>query len=111
MEIYFKDFISNENSLEKLVDDLALVVQGADDFARAVGANVSERSRDEITSRVNRLKESYGRIKEKTMAGARATDQAVRRNPYRFLAAAVLLGAVMGIKLGRSKNRKIKLRI
>src|SRR5947208_3406746 len=104
MEIYFKDFISNENSLERLVDDLAVVVWGADDFARAVGANVSERSREEITSGLNRLKECCDRIKIKTMAGARATDRVVRENPYAFLATAVLLGAFIGMKFGRPKN-------
>jgi len=31
MELYYKDLISEDASLEKLVDDLMLVVQGAND--------------------------------------------------------------------------------
>jgi uncharacterized protein YjbJ (UPF0337 family) len=58
MELYFKDLISKEASLEKLVDDLSLIVQGADDYAKAIGANVPEHTRDEVTGRLNDLKQS-----------------------------------------------------
>ena len=51
MEVYYKDFISEETSLEKLVDDLARVVQGADELAQASGVHLPEEKRREITTR------------------------------------------------------------
>ena len=50
MELYYKDLISEEASLERLVDDLMLVVQGADQFADASGA-LSGPKKEEIRSR------------------------------------------------------------
>ena len=37
MEVYFKELISKDSSLDKLVDDLERVVQGADDLAKSIG--------------------------------------------------------------------------
>src|SRR6185295_12048812 len=71
MELYFKDLISDDASLEKLVDDLAL---GAEDFAQSIEAGISEQTRREVASRVNRFKESCDRLKENAVAGAHATD-------------------------------------
>ena len=43
MEVYFKQLISKDASLDKLVDDLERVVQGADDFAKSLGDKLAER--------------------------------------------------------------------
>lgn len=101
MEVYFKDLISEEASLEKLVDDLSRVVQGADDYARAVGANVSRQTRDEVVGRLNRLKQNCNALKAHALTGAKATDRLVRRHPYASLAvtfAAGMFAAAMILK-------------
>ena len=103
MELYFKDLISEEASLEKLVDDLALVVHGADDLVKAVGASLPEESREEVASRLNRLKESCRRLRDQANAGARATDKFLRRNPYSFLGVTFALGFLLGAKFCRRK--------
>jgi ElaB/YqjD/DUF883 family membrane-anchored ribosome-binding protein len=103
MELYFKDLISEEASLEKLVDDLSRVVQGADDYALAVGANVSEHARDEVVGRLNSLKQNYLRLKQKTMSGACATDRLLRANPYSSLAITFALGLIVGGKWLRKR--------
>jgi ElaB/YqjD/DUF883 family membrane-anchored ribosome-binding protein len=85
MELYYKDLISKEASLEKLVDDLMLLVQGANEFAEANGTSIPPESKEELTTRLERLKRSCARLKEQTVAGARATDKLLRRYPYSAL--------------------------
>ena len=41
MELYYRDLISKDASLEKLVDNLMLVVQGAEEFAEATGVYIA----------------------------------------------------------------------
>lgn len=96
MELYFKDLISKEATLEKLVDDLARVVQGADDIARAVGPNLSEQTREEVTTRLDRLKTSCRRLADQAVSRGRATDRLVRRHPYSSLGIAFGAGLVLG---------------
>lgn len=103
MEVYFKDLISKDDSLEKLADDLALVVRGADDFAQAIGANVPARTRDDLVGRLENLRRSCQRIKQQTMAGARATDKYLRAHPYSTLAAVFAIGLLIGTRWNSRK--------
>ena len=100
MELYFKELISEEASLEKLVDDRERVVQGADDFAKAIGVDLAGRAHSDVAQRLQRLKAGCEQIKSRIVSRARATDRLVRKNPYAFVAAAVLAGMVVGAKTG-----------
>ena len=82
MELYYKDLISDDASLEKLVDDLMLVVQGADEFAQAAGSGLTELDREEIASGLYRLKLGYQRLRQRAISGAHAADKLVHRYPY-----------------------------
>jgi ElaB/YqjD/DUF883 family membrane-anchored ribosome-binding protein len=101
MEVYFKELISKETSLDKIVDDLERVVQGADDLAKSLGTKLAERP--ELAERVEQLKKTCRRINENIVEGAQATDRFVRRNPYSFVGAAALLGLWVGFGLSRKK--------
>lgn len=101
MELYFKELISEEASLEKLVDDLERVVQGADDFAKAIGVDLPEHTRSDVARRLHRLKGSCQRINSEIISKARATDRLVRKKPYIFLGAAVLVGMIVGAAVGK----------
>jgi ElaB/YqjD/DUF883 family membrane-anchored ribosome-binding protein len=96
MEVYYKDLISEENTLEKLVDDLMLVVQGAEEFAQAAGASLPTHARQEITSRLAKLKDGCLRIKRRTVETAQAADKTLREYPY----SAVGFGFAFGLLLG-----------
>jgi ElaB/YqjD/DUF883 family membrane-anchored ribosome-binding protein len=102
MELYFKDLISEERSLEKLVDNLTLIVQGADDLAEAAGANVAV-PKEEITHRLARLKESCLHLKQNAIRSALAADKLLHQYPYSSIGFAFGLGLVGGIMLGRHK--------
>lgn len=105
MELYFKDLISEDASLDKLVDDLALLVQGADEFAKAVGANLPEATRLEVTTRLDNLKRNYQKLKGQAVAGARATDRVLRENTYPFVCVAFVAGLLLSVKLFRRNRR------
>ena len=101
MEVYFKELISKDTSLDKIVDDLERVVQGADDFAKSLGAKLAEQP--EIADRLRRLKETCQRVNQDIVDGAQATDRFVRKNPYPFLGTAVLLGLWLGFRASRRR--------
>jgi ElaB/YqjD/DUF883 family membrane-anchored ribosome-binding protein len=103
MEVYFKELISKDASLEKLVDDLERIVQGADDYVRAIDTELSEGPRREVTHRLHRLREGCHRINSEITNSARATDRLVRRKPYPFIGAAVLLGMIFGMRIRASR--------
>jgi ElaB/YqjD/DUF883 family membrane-anchored ribosome-binding protein len=91
MELYYKDLISEEASLERLVDDLMLVVQGADQFADTSCA-LSGAKKEEIRSRLQQLKEHCLQLKHRAIATAQATDKALRHHPYSSIGLAFALG-------------------
>jgi ElaB/YqjD/DUF883 family membrane-anchored ribosome-binding protein len=102
MEVYFKELISKDASLDKLVEDLERVVQGADDFAKSLaGTKLAEHP--EITHRVRRLKDRCERINREILESAHATDRFVRKYPYSFVGGALLLGVVAGALLSTRK--------
>ena len=99
MEVYFKDLISKDASLEKLVDDLSRVVQGADDLVQ----NLSDDSRAEAERRLDRLKDNCQRLRTQAVAGARATDRVLRRHPYTSMLLLFGVGLLVGAKIFRRK--------
>jgi ElaB/YqjD/DUF883 family membrane-anchored ribosome-binding protein len=104
MEVYYKDLISEDASLEKLVEDLSLVVQGAEEFAQEAGATVHPEKKVEISTRLQRLKEGCFKIRAQAIGGARATDEVLRRNPYSFAGFAFVTGLLAGVLLCRSRR-------
>jgi ElaB/YqjD/DUF883 family membrane-anchored ribosome-binding protein len=101
MELYYKDLISEEASLDKLVDDLALLVQGADEVVEAAGGKVAGVPAQEISTRLARLKAGCRQAKQDAIACARATDRLFRRYPYSSLGFAFAFGLLVGALVKR----------
>src|ERR1044071_3448131 len=101
MEVYFKELISKEASLDKLVEDVERIVQGADDFAKSLGPKLTEQP--EIAQRLQRLKNNCQRINEEIIEGAHATDRFAHKNPYLFIGGAMLIGLLAGFSFSRRK--------
>lgn len=104
MELYYKDLISKEASLEGLVDNLMLVVQGADEFAQAAGAGAGTERRKELIQRLQKLKEGCAKVKEQAKATALATDKVVRQYPYSSSGFAFAAGLLLGCLLMNSAS-------
>jgi len=96
MELYYKDLISKDATLEKLVDDLMLLVQGANDFAEAAGAGLPPLPKEEVTSQLRQLKEGCRRLQQQALHSARATDKFLRKYPYSSFGIAFGLGLLAG---------------
>jgi ElaB/YqjD/DUF883 family membrane-anchored ribosome-binding protein len=99
MELYFRDLISEDASLEKLVDDLMLVVQGAEEFVEAAGSTLTESHKAEIASRLQRLKEGCRRIQQQAVTTALAADKLLRQYPYSSAGFAFAAGLLVGVLL------------
>jgi ElaB/YqjD/DUF883 family membrane-anchored ribosome-binding protein len=104
MEVYYKELISEDASLDRLVDELTRVVQGADELAEAASAHLTPEASQEIHSRMERLKGSCARLKESARAGAVATDKALRQHPYSSLAIAFAVGIFGALLFCRARK-------
>jgi ElaB/YqjD/DUF883 family membrane-anchored ribosome-binding protein len=104
MELYYKDFISRENSLGELVDDLMLVVQGADELVRATGGSLSGDAREEIHTRLQRLKDNCAKARKRAAVGAAAADKFIHEYPYSALGFTFALGVILGAISCRDKK-------
>jgi ElaB/YqjD/DUF883 family membrane-anchored ribosome-binding protein len=59
------------------------------------------RSANDTDSVTNRISNLYSGARERVVAGARATDSAIREKPYQSLAIAAAVGAIIGVLIGR----------
>jgi ElaB/YqjD/DUF883 family membrane-anchored ribosome-binding protein len=103
MELYYKDLISKESSLEKLVDDLMLEVQGADELVQAAGSELDAPEKQELTSQLKQIKEGYEQLRQQAIAGAVAADKLMRRYPYSTAGFAFAFGLLAGRCFSRKR--------
>jgi ElaB/YqjD/DUF883 family membrane-anchored ribosome-binding protein len=104
MEVYFKNLTSEEISLEKLVEDLSMLANDVELLMQVSGAGLAEESRERLTSAVARIKARCESLKAHAMAGARATDRAIRSHPYPSLGIAFGVGVLLAV-LALRKSR------
>ena len=71
--------------------------------ADVAGEKVGE-ARERLAAALDSAKEMAGNIRDKTVAGAKATDKAVRENPYKAIAIGVAAGLLVGFLLGRRNS-------
>jgi ElaB/YqjD/DUF883 family membrane-anchored ribosome-binding protein len=85
---------------EEILDDAQALLSATADVA---GEKVAD-ARDRLNSAIARGKETWGKVRESTVAGAKATDQAIRENPYKSIVIAMGVGAILGYLLARRRN-------
>ncbi len=73
----------------------------------AATADVAEEkvveARARLNSAIERGKQAWHNVQERTIAGAKATDHAIRENPYKSLAIAAGVGALVGYVVSRRR--------
>jgi ElaB/YqjD/DUF883 family membrane-anchored ribosome-binding protein len=85
------------NDVGQLAEDARALMAATADVA---GEKVGE-ARKRLAAALEHGKEIYGRVKEKAVEGAKATDQAVHEHPYQAIAIGVGVGAILGYLIAR----------
>lgn len=90
---------------EELLTDLRALISEAEQVVAsgvsATSSNVVADLRERLESGLEKLNEYYGGAKEKVVAGARRTDEAIRSHPYESLAIALGVGVLLGALIRR----------
>lgn len=88
------------NDIDTLAEDAHALLTATADVA---GEKIGE-ARKRLATALERGNEIYGRIREKTVEGAKAADVVVHQHPYAAIGIAVGVGALFGFLLTR-RNR------
>ena len=96
------------NSKQKIVSDMKIVVSDAEEILRATAGVAGEKMvdlREQIADRLHdakmRLADAEAALVDKTKAAARATDDYVNENPWQAVGIAAGVGLLLGIIIGR----------
>ncbi len=89
------------NDVGQLAEDARALMTATADVA---GEKVGE-ARKRLAAALERAKELAGCVREKAVAGAKATDDAVHEHPYQAIAIGVGVGAILGFFLARRCSR------
>jgi ElaB/YqjD/DUF883 family membrane-anchored ribosome-binding protein len=85
------------HDVNQLAEDARALMAATADVA---GEKVTA-ARERLAAALERGKEMYGRVREKTVAGAKVADQAVHEHPYQAIAIGVGVGALLGFFIAR----------
>jgi ElaB/YqjD/DUF883 family membrane-anchored ribosome-binding protein len=96
------------NSKEKLVADMKVVVSDAEEILRATTGvaedklgELRERFADHLRDAKLRIADAEDVLFDRTRAVARATDEYVNENPWRAVAIGAGIGLLLGVIIGR----------
>jgi ElaB/YqjD/DUF883 family membrane-anchored ribosome-binding protein len=96
-----KETLAIGNDLGQLAEDARALMTAT---AEVAGEKVGE-ARKRLASALERAKEIGASVRDKAVAGAKATDQAVHEHPYQAIAIGVSVAAVVGFLLARRGHR------
>jgi ElaB/YqjD/DUF883 family membrane-anchored ribosome-binding protein len=85
---------------DKLVRDVRVVVQNAEDLIKATAGDIEEKTREARAKLAGALvvaKDSLTKAEETASVGARAVDAFIREYPYQCVGAALAVGLLVGI--------------
>lgn len=92
---------ATSSDMGTLAEDARALMAATADVA---GEKVSE-ARKRLAAALESGKKILGRVKDKAVEGAKATDEAVREHPYQALAVAFGIGAIAGYLISRRCSR------
>jgi ElaB/YqjD/DUF883 family membrane-anchored ribosome-binding protein len=89
---------------ERLASNIKLVVHDAEDLLKATAGDAGEKvkeARGRLVQALESAKATCGRLQDKTVQAAKATDQIIRDHPYESIGAAFGIGLLIGVLAGR----------
>jgi ElaB/YqjD/DUF883 family membrane-anchored ribosome-binding protein len=90
-----------QESVDNLTDDTRALIAATADVAEE---KVAE-ARNRLAAAVAAAKDGYLVVQKKAVASAKATDKAIRANPYQALGVAFGIGALLGFLLSRRGDK------
>lgn len=96
-----------QNETDKLVKDLRLVVQDAEDLIRATAGEVNDKTkqaRARLSQTLEKAKESAVVLQEKAAEKAKVADEVIRQHPYESMGVAFGLGLLLGVIVNRGRD-------
>ena len=96
-----KETHATSNDIGTLAEDARELLAATADVA---GEKVGQ-ARKRLAAALEHGKEIAGRVRDQAVAGAKATDEAVREHPYQAIAIGVGVGALVGYLMGRRCSR------
>jgi ElaB/YqjD/DUF883 family membrane-anchored ribosome-binding protein len=82
------------------------IVEDAQELVDATSHIVEENvaaARNRLAAALQNGKEMLADLKDKAVAGAKATDESIREHPYQAIGIAIGVGALVGFLLGRRR--------
>jgi len=92
---------ADENDMGTLAEDARALMAATADVA---GDKVAA-ARKRLAAALDSGKQIFGRVKEKALEGAKATDEAVREHPYQAIGIAFGVGALIGYLVATRRAR------
>jgi ElaB/YqjD/DUF883 family membrane-anchored ribosome-binding protein len=92
-----KNAVANMSDLESLAEDAKALLVATGHVAEE---GVIE-ARRRLTAALEKGKETWERVQDRAVAGAKATDEAIREHPYQAVGIALGVGALLGYLIAR----------
>lgn len=93
-----------EDATEQLLQELKEVVADGEELLRAGAQGLSEQgkaARARLSAALAAAKDTGRKLQERTVAGARATDEVIRDHPYESIGIAFGAGLLIGVLINR----------
>jgi ElaB/YqjD/DUF883 family membrane-anchored ribosome-binding protein len=90
--------------INAVTNDLGTLAADARELLSATADVAGEKvglARKRLAAALDSAKEVAGCVRDKAVAGAKATDQTIRANPYQAIAIGVGVGAILGFLVAR----------
>lgn len=91
-------------STDRLIEDLKAIARNAEELLKSSADEVGEKTceaRARLTAALESAKAACHRLEQNAVAGARATDRAIREHPYQSAGIAFGLGLLIGVLVTR----------
>lgn len=95
---------ASEVNIDKLINDLKVVIRDADSLLKATAGEVGETARaarEKLTATLESAQFTCRQLEEKAREQARSTDHLVRTHPYESIGVAFGIGLLFGAMLGK----------
>lgn len=97
---------TRQDSTEKIMEDLRALVRDGEELLKAGASELGDKGEDlrhQLQATIDRARNAYQRLEDKTIATAKAADKTIRDHPYQAIGIALGAGLLIGVLAMRSR--------